>query len=174
MLVAVWDAVKTKTVAHCSRKSKILSESQRGTIAEEDDLFKELEEAIENIRPIEPDFVSENMDAASFTDVDAEVLTVQPLSSEAENIVKLLEAEDVSNDNDDAIETETGPVYYPERKELLEIIETVQKFSLFSKDGAIVQYSVDRAARIIDQNLRKKAGKQQLEIISKKIIKKSF
>ena len=40
MLVAVWDAVKTKTVAHCSRKSKILSESQRGTIAEEDDLFK--------------------------------------------------------------------------------------------------------------------------------------
>ena len=78
MLVAVWDAVKTKTVAHCSRKSKILSESQRGTIAEEDDLFKELEEAIENIRPIEPDFVSENMDAASFTDVDAEVLTVQP------------------------------------------------------------------------------------------------
>ena len=156
MLVAVWDAVKTKTVAHCSRKSKILSESQRATIVEEDDLFKELEEVIENICPIQLDFVSENMDAASFTDVDAEVLTVQPPSSEAENLVKLLGAEDVNNDNDDAVETETGPVYYPERNELLEIIETVQKFSLFSKDGAIVQSSVDHAARIIDQNLRKK------------------
>ena len=42
------------------------------------------------------------MDKPSFTDVDAEVLDVQPPFSDAEIKVELLETEDVSNDNDDA------------------------------------------------------------------------
>ena len=46
MLVASWDAVWTKTVLNCFRKSKILSESQKAAKAEEDYPFKE--EEIEN------------------------------------------------------------------------------------------------------------------------------
>ena len=34
--------------------------------------------------------------------------------------------------------TEADPAYCPDRKEILQIIETIQKFSLFSTDGAIV------------------------------------
>ena len=78
------------------------------------------------------------MELASFTDVDAEVLAVQPPLSDAEVVAGLLKTEDVSNNNDDAIETEDEPVYCPNRDELLQIIETMQNFSLFSKDGAIV------------------------------------
>ena len=79
------------------------------------------------------------MDAAFFTDVDPEVLAVQPPHPDAEIVAELLEMEDVSNVNDDAIETEDEPVYCLDRNELLQVIETMQKFSLFSEDGAIVQ-----------------------------------
>ena len=41
--------------------------------------------------------------------------------------------ESVSNDNDDAIETEGKPVYCPDRKELLQIIETMQNSPCFQK-----------------------------------------
>ena len=42
--------------------------------------------------------------------------------------------EDVSNSNDDTMETEDEPVYWPDKNKRLQIIETMQKFSLFSKD----------------------------------------
>ena len=52
MLVAAWDAVTTETVLSCFRKPKILSESHKATIAEDDDPFKKLEEEIESLRSI--------------------------------------------------------------------------------------------------------------------------
>ena len=116
MLVAAWDAVTSKTVVNCFRKSKILSKSQKAAIAEGDGPFKELEEEIKNLHSIELDLVSENMDAASFTNVHAEVLAVQPLPSDAEIVVELLQMEDISNDIEDAIKTEHEPLYCPVNK----------------------------------------------------------
>ena len=78
----------TKTVVNCFRKSKILSESQKALIAEDDDPFKELEEEIENLISIQPDIVSENVDAVTFTHVDAEVLVVQLPPSDTEIIAE--------------------------------------------------------------------------------------
>ena len=98
---------------NCFRKFKISSESQKVTIAEDDNPFKELEEKIQNLLSIQPDLVSENMDAAFFTDIDAEVLIVQSQPSDAEIVAELLKMEDVSNDNDDVIETEDEPVCIP-------------------------------------------------------------
>ena len=51
-------------------KSLKSSESQKAALAEDDDPFKELEEEIENLRSIQPDLLSENLDAASFTNMD--------------------------------------------------------------------------------------------------------
>ena len=48
---------------------------------------------------------------------------------------------------------------------LLQIIKTMQKFSLFSKDGAIVQSYANHVARIIDQHFAEKSRQAQLEII---------
>ena len=132
MLVAGWDAVMTKTVVNYFRKSKISSESQRAVLAEDNVPFKELKKEF----LFEPVLVSENMDEASFTAVDAEV-PVQPPLSDAEIAAEPLETESVSNDNDDAIETEDEPVYCPDRKELLQIIETMQNSPCFQK---VVQF----------------------------------
>ena len=104
---------------NCFRKFKISSESQKVTIAEDDNPFKELEEKIQNLLSIQPDLVLENMDAAFFTDIDAEVLIVQSQLSDAEIVAELLKMEDVSNDNDDVIETEDKPVYSPDTNELM-------------------------------------------------------
>ena len=104
---------------NCFRKFKISSESQKVTIAEDDNPFKELEEKIQNLLSIQPDLVLENMDAAFFTDIDAEVLIVQSQLSDAEIVAELLKMEDVSNDNDDVIETEDEPVYSPDTNELM-------------------------------------------------------
>ena len=128
MLVAGWDAVMTKTVVNYFRKSKISSESQRAVLAEDNVPFKELKKEF----LFEPVLVSENMDEAFFTAVDAEV-PVQPPLSDAEIAAEPLETESVSNDNDDAIETEDEPVYCPDRKELLQIIETMQNSPCFQK-----------------------------------------
>ena len=49
--------------------------------------------------------------------------------------------------------------------ELLQIIQTMQKFALFSKDGAIVQSYANHVARIIDQHFAEKSRQAQLEII---------
>ena len=128
MLVAGWDAVMTKTVVNYFRKSKISSESQRAVLAEDNVPFKELKKEF----LFAPVLVSENMDEASFTAVDAEV-PVQPPLSDAEIAAEPLETESVSNDNDDVIETEDEPVYCPDRKELLQIIETMQNSPCFQK-----------------------------------------
>ena len=84
-------------------------------------------------------------------------MQLQPPPSDAEIVGELLETEDVSNDNDNAIKTEDEPVYCPDRNELLQIIETMQKFSLFSKDGTIVQSYANHVAGIIDQHFAEKS-----------------
>ena len=126
-----------------------MSESQKATRTEEDDLFKKLEEEINNLRSIQPDLVSDNMNEASFAEVDAEVLAVQLPLFEAETVAELLGTEDVSNDNDDAIETEEKPVYFHNRNKLLQIVEPMQKFSLFSKDDVVVRSYANHVATII-------------------------
>ena len=72
-----------------------------------------------------------NLDAGSFIDVDAEVLTVQSPPSDAEIVAELLKTSDARNDNNSPIKTEDEPVYCLDRNELSQIIETMQKFSLF-------------------------------------------
>ena len=66
MLFPAWYAVMTKTVLNSFQKSKVLSESQKATIAEDYDPFKELEVEIVNLRSIQPDLVSKNIDAVGY------------------------------------------------------------------------------------------------------------
>ena len=61
------------------------------------------------------------------------------------------------DDNNDTIETEDEPVYCLDSNEFLQIIKTMQKFSLSSKDGAIAQSYANHVARIIDQHFAEKS-----------------
>ena len=57
ILVAVWDAVTTKTVVNCFQKYKISIESQKATVAEDDNPFIDLVKKIKNLGSIQLDFV---------------------------------------------------------------------------------------------------------------------
>ena len=138
-------------------KSKISSESQKVSIAEDNNPFKELEKMIENLRSIQPDLVSENMDAASFTGM---MQKFQLYSSHLLALGLLGNCwEDVCNDNNDAIETEGEPVYCLNRNQLSKITEATQSILVF-KDGAIVQSYANHGAHIIDHHLKKEKSRQ--------------
>ena len=49
MLDSAWDALSTQTIVNCFRKSGISTESQEITIAEDDDLYRELQDEIEDL-----------------------------------------------------------------------------------------------------------------------------
>ena len=150
-------SVTTKTVMNGFRKSNISSESQKAAIAKEDDTFKELDEETDNLCSIQPGLVSENTDAASFTDVDPEVSNCTATPSDADIVAEMLETKDVNNDNDDEIEIEVEPLYYTERNEILQIIEIMSKFFFLSKDGAIVQSYANHATCIIYHHFAEKS-----------------
>ena len=74
---------------------------------------------------------------------------MQPPSSDAKIVVELLDMENVSSDNDDAIKTEDESFYCPDRNELLEIIETIQIILIFKRWCSYSVYE-NHVALIID------------------------
>ena len=164
MLVSAWDSVTTKTVVNCFRKSKISSESQNAAITDDDNPFKDLEEEIENLRSVQPDLVLDTIDASSFTDVDADVAAVQPPLSDAEILMDLLDTEDGGNDDDDDGDNgvcDDEPVACPKYNDLLEMVEMMKQFSLFSKNGETVQSYANQLGRIVDEHF---SAKKQSDI----------
>ena len=81
MLVSAWNAVSTKTIENCSRKAEISTANKEATIANENYPLKdmrlqnEIDTLIQNIKIA---LVPKDVNAASSTNVDAEVSAVHP------------------------------------------------------------------------------------------------
>ena len=80
---------------NCFRKAGISAENQDAAVAQEDDTFKDLQNEIDALRTVQPDLITEDINAASLVDVDAEVLAVQPPLTDAEI---LADTDNISND----------------------------------------------------------------------------
>ena len=147
-----------KTIVNCFRKSGISTHSQETAIVEDDDPFWELQDEIDELRSVEPNLIEEDFDATTFADVDAEVIAVQPPPSEAEIVAELLQMEKVSDDGDDDYSDEVAdePVKCPDKNELLQVIETLQRFSLFLDKGDTIQSYASRIESQVDQHFTNK------------------
>ena len=157
ILVSAWDALLTQAIVNCFRKSGISTESQKTTIAEDGDPFRELQDEIDDLRSVQPNLIEEDFDATTFADVDAEVIAVQPPPSDAEIVAELLETEDVSDDDDDySREVADEPVKCHDKIELLQVFETFQRFSLFLDKGDTIQSYASRIKSQVDQHFAKK------------------
>ena len=131
-----------------------------------------MEEEIQNLRSVQPDLVSDTIDASSFTDVDAEVTAVQPPLSDAEIIVDLLDGGNDDDDNDGdngSYEVEDEPVECPKQRELLEMVEMMKQFSLFTKNGEMVQSYANQVGRIIDQHFTQAKKQTAIDDFFKKL-----
>ena len=161
MLVSAWDALSTQTIVNSFRKSGISTESQETAIAEDDNPFRELQDKIDDLRSVQPNLIEENFDATTFAHVDAEVIAVQPPPSDAEIVAELLETEGVSDDDDDySGEVADEPVKCPDKNELLQVIQTLQRFSLFLDKGDTIQSYTSRIESQVYQYYAKKKKKQ--------------
>ena len=142
---------------NCFRKSGIFTESQETAIAEDDDPFRKLQDKIDDLRSVQPNLIEEDFGATTFADVDAEVITVQPPPSDAEIVAELLETEGVSDDDYYfSGEVADEPVKCPDKNELLQVIETLQRFSLFLDKGDTIQSYASRIESQVDQHFAKK------------------
>ena len=163
MPFSAWDALSTQMIVNYFLKSGISTESQETAIAEDDDPFRELQDDIDDLCSVQSDLVEEDFDATTFVDVDAEVIAVQPPPSDAEIVAELLETEGVSDDDDDySSEVADEPVKCPDKNELLQVIETLQGFSLFLDKGYTIQCYTSRIESQVDQHFTKK--KKQVSI----------
>ena len=119
-------------IVNSFRKSGISTESQETVIVEDVDPFQELQDEIDDLRSVQSNLIEEDFDATTFANVDAQVIAVQPPPSDAEIVAELLVMEGVSGDDDScSSEVSNDPVKYPDKNELLQVRETLQRFSLF-------------------------------------------
>ena len=169
MLVSAWNALSTQTIVNCFRKSGISIESQETAIAEHDDPFRESQVEIGDLPSVQPYLIEDDFDATTFADVDAEVIAVQPPPADAEIVAELLETEGISDDDDHySGEVADEPVKCPDKNELLQVIETLQRFSLFLDKGDTIQSYTSRIESQVDQHFAKKKQASIRNILNKK------
>ena len=91
---------------------------------------------------------------------------MQPPPSDAEIVAELLETEDISDDDDYYYSGEVAdePVKCPNKNQLLQVIETLQRFSLFLDKGDTIQSYASRIESQVDQHFAKKKKKKQASI----------
>ena len=93
-----------------------------------------------------------------------EVIAVQPPPSDVEIVAKLLEREGASDDDYYSGEVAGEPVKCPDKNELFQVIETLQRFSLFLDKGGTIQSYASRIESQVDQHFAKKKKKKQASI----------
>ena len=120
---------------------------------------------MDDLHSVQPNLIEQEFSATTVFDVDVEVIAVQPPTSDAEIVAELLETEGVSDDDDDySGEVADEPVKYPDKNDLLQVIETFQRFSLFLDKGDKVQSYASYIESQVDQHFAKKKKKKQASI----------
>ena len=165
ILVSTWNSVSIETIVNCFCKAGISPANQEAAIAEEDDPFKDLQDEIHVLRNVQPDLVPEDVNASSLIDVDSEVSTVQPPLTDSEILAEFFKTGDISDgeiiDASDDIEEE--PVEYPGETDLLNALELLQKFSLFSANCEAVQVNCLNRERSIDNYFMKRIKQTRIK-----------
>ena len=95
---------------------------------------------------------------------------LQPPPSDAEILTELLETEGVSDDDYYySGEVTDEPVKCPDKNELLQVIEALQRFSLFLDKGDTIQSYASRIESQVDQRFAKKKKQESItDFLNKK------
>ena len=128
-----------------------------------------MQNEIDDLRSVQPHLTEEDFDVATFANVYAEVIAVQPSSFDAEIVAELLKMESVGDDNDYYFgEVADEPVKCPDKNGLLQVIKTLQRFSLFLDKGDTIQSYASRIESQVDQHFAKKKQAPMKDCLNKK------
>ena len=165
-------ALSVQTIVNCFRKSEISTESQETAIAEYGDPFRKLQDETDDLRlrSVQPNLIEKGVDATTFPDVDAEVIAVQPPHSDAEIVAELLETEGVIDDDYYySGEVAAEQVKCPDENELLQVIETLLRFSIFLDKNDTIRSYASRIESQVDQHFAKKKKQASIrDFVNKK------
>ena len=140
------------------RNAEISTRNQEAAIADEDDPLKDLQNEIAS-RNLQPDLVPEDVNAASLTNVNAGVSTVQLTLADSEIIAEFFKTGNISDEYDEVMDVSDGldeePMECPGKSHLLLAFEVLQKIFLFSTNGEAVQADCLKIERNKDKHFTK-------------------
>ena len=143
---------------------------------EDEHPFRELQDTTDNLCSVQPNLIEKDFDITTSANIDADISAVQPLPSDAEIIAELLEMEGVSDYYYYyyyySHEVADEQVKCPDKNELLQVIKTLQRFSLFLDKGDTIQSYASHIEIQVNQHFAKK--KKKLESIRDFLNKKCF
>ena len=142
---------------------------------EDEHPFQELQDKTDNLCFVQPNLIEKDFDITTSANVDAGILAVQPPPSDAEIIAELLEMEGVSDDYYYyyySHKVADEQVKCPDKNELLQVIKTLQRFSLFLDKGDTIPSYASHIEIQVNQHFAKK--KKKLESIRDFLNKKCF
>ena len=159
MLVSAWNSVSIETIVNCFCKVGIPPANQEAAIAEEGGPFEDLQDEIDVLRNVQPDLVPEDVSASSLIDVD--------LLTDSEILAEFFKTGEISDGDDEIIDAsndiEEEPVECPGKTDLMNILELLQKFSLFSANGEAIQVNCLNIERNIDNYFMKRIKQTRIK-----------
>ena len=134
MLVKSCDAITINTVKNCFRKAGISQETQVASINEEDDLFKLLQQNVNELKS--RDLVDENLTVDDYVDIDFQVTTSETSAMTDQEILDSILINDLAEEEEEETEEESSDVP-PEKPELAEVAharDLLERWSIFDKN----------------------------------------
>ena len=119
------------------------------------------------LRNVQPDLVPEDVNASSLIDVDSEVSAVQPPLTDSEILAAFFKTGDINDGDDEIIDCSNGieeePVECPGKTDLVNALELLQKFSLFSANGEAAQVDCLNIERNMDNYFMKRIKQTRIK-----------
>ena len=151
MLVRSWDTVSANTVKNCYREAGILEETQIASINDEDDLFKLLEENINELYP--HGLVDGHLTVDDYVNIYFEVCTNETSAITAREILDSILTNDYAQNKEET--DEESNYITPEKPKLSEIahaIELLECWSLFGNSGGETRQSLSLISKRFDKH----------------------
>ena len=104
LLVASWNNITKTTIVNCFGKVKISAKDQVNAAEDSDDLFKELENDLTELRKIDLALVPQDLTAQEIVDVDINVITTDNQETDEEILESVRSDKDEETNGDDSLE----------------------------------------------------------------------
>ena len=144
ILVDSWEVVSKKTIINCFRKAGITPAVQQAAISDSDDLFKDLQESLNDLRKADSSVVWDDVIATALVSLDDDVIATAPEISEGDIIEELRACQEPGEgeESDDEISIEEifdSVVEKPSRSAIEFVLDDLKCAAMFSDEGVQMQ-----------------------------------
>ena len=147
---------------NCLKKAKISEKNETIAVNNKDDLFKEIDGSLKELREKEPSLLPENMTAEDFATTDDAVITTSLTLTDEEILQGATQTE---NDEVEEIEDDDEELVAPSTRDVENSLEILKNLSLFSeKRGDQMQDLINKFETLLTRDKVEKC--KQVKITS--------